>query len=111
MALNVKLGFVPSYRNRWTPWTEKMRVDSLAALETISGVEVVAPQVSADGATLDATTGTTPLGAVHDLDEAEAVADYFATQKVDGLVLCPLDFGDERSACKIAEKLRVPGCG
>jgi len=27
---------------------------------------------------------------------------------VDGLVLCPLDFGDERSACKIAEKLRVP---
>ena len=27
---------------------------------------------------------------------------------MDGLILCPLDFGDERSACKIAEKLRVP---
>ena len=29
-------------------------------------------------------------------------------QGVDGLILCPLDFGDERSAVKIAERLGVP---
>ncbi|MBC7236194.1 MAG: glycosyltransferase [Chloroflexi bacterium] len=31
-----------------------------------------------------------------------------AAQKIDGLILCPLDFGDERSAAKVAERLRVP---
>jgi L-fucose isomerase-like protein len=36
------------------------------------------------------------------------VAEYFARQHVDALILCPLDFGDERSAAKIAEKLDVP---
>jgi L-fucose isomerase-like protein len=45
---------------------------------------------------------------VASLDEADAVADYFAANKVDALILCPLDFGDERSAAKVAEKLRVP---
>ncbi len=46
---------------------------------------------------------------VASLDQADAMADYFAAQKVDALILCPLDFGDERSAAKVAERLRVPG--
>jgi L-fucose isomerase-like protein len=45
---------------------------------------------------------------VHSLDEAEVVAQLFRRQKVQALILCPLDFGDERSASKIAEKLQVP---
>jgi len=45
---------------------------------------------------------------VNTLDEAEGVASYFAREGVDGLVVCPVDFGDERSAAKIAERLRVP---
>ena len=108
MTISVKLGFVPSYRFRWTDWTAKMRTDSLKALEKLPGVQVVVPQPAPEGTGLDASKGLTPYGAVHDLDEAEAVADFFAREKVDGLVLCPLDFGDERSAAKIAEKLRVP---
>jgi L-fucose isomerase-like protein len=36
------------------------------------------------------------------------VARYFRDQEVDGLIICPLDFGDERSAAKIAEILTVP---
>jgi L-fucose isomerase-like protein len=96
MPITIRLGFVPSYRNVWKPWTAEMREQSLTALASISGVQVVAP------------CGLTPQDAVQNLDQAEAVAEYFAQQKVDALVICPLDFGDERSAAKIAEKLRVP---
>jgi L-fucose isomerase-like protein len=109
MSVSVRLGFVPSYRFQWTPWTTKMREDSFKALSVLPGVaQVVMPQPSPDEKTLDADKGLTPFGAVHDLDEAETIAAYFGMQKVDALVLCPLDFGDERSAAKIAEKLGVP---
>ncbi|HJN18045.1 MAG TPA: hypothetical protein QGH10_21275, partial [Armatimonadota bacterium] len=74
-----------------------MRAASLEALGKISGIEVVAPDAHA-----------TAHGAVQNLDDAETVAEQFAREKIDGLVLCPVDFGDERSACKIAEKLGVP---
>lgn len=108
MNSKVKIGFVPSYRFRFTDWCEKMRADSLAAFAKINGLEVVVPQPSLDDATLDAEQGLTPHGTVSKLDEAEVVAEYFRHQKVDGLILCPLDFGDERSAVKIAELLNVP---
>jgi L-fucose isomerase-like protein len=85
-----------------------MRDDSLAALGALSGVEVVVPQPGPEEESLDPERGFTPHGAVQNLDEGEAVAEYFARQHVDGLVLCPLDFGDERSAAKVAEKLGVP---
>lgn len=104
----IKLGFVPSYRFRYSEWCQKMRDDSLAVLSSVRGVEVVVPQPSADNQAIDPVAGLTPHGMVHSLDEAEAVAAYFRCQNVDGLVLCPLDFGDERSASKIAEKLGVP---
>jgi L-fucose isomerase-like protein len=45
---------------------------------------------------------------VASLDQADAMAEYFFAEKVDALILCPLDFGDERSAAKVAERLRVP---
>jgi len=104
----VRIGFVPSFRFRWTAWTEKMRADSLAAFAKIPGVTVVAPAPSPDGLTVDPAKGLTPHGAVNTLDQAEAVADYFLRERVDAVVLCPLDFGDERSAAKVAERLRVP---
>jgi L-fucose isomerase-like protein len=106
--VTVKVGFVPSYRFRYTPWCQKMRDDSLAAFAKVPGLEVVVPQPAPDSVSVDAGQGYTPYGMVTNLDEAEAVADYFASHKVDALILCPLDFGDERSAAKIAEKLQVP---
>jgi L-fucose isomerase-like protein len=108
MKSKVKIGFVPSFRFRFTDWCEKMRNDSLAAFAQIEGMEVVVPQPSPDGVTLDVEKGLTPHGTVSKLDEAEVVAEYFKRQKIDGLILCPLDFGDERSAVKIAELLDVP---
>ena len=104
---SVKIGFVPSYRFRYSEWCQKMRDDSLATFAQVDGMDVVVPQDAPDGATLDAAQGWTPHGMVHSLDEAEVVAEYFSTHEVDGVILCPLDFGDERSAAKIAEKLRA----
>lgn len=110
MNAPVKVGFVPSYRMplRWTAWQEKLRADSIEALSEAPGVQVVAPRVAGDDAEPDPATGATARGAVHDLDEAEALAEHFARERVDCLVVCPLDFGDERSAAKIAERLGVP---
>jgi L-fucose isomerase-like protein len=82
--------------------------DSLATFAQVEGMQVVVPQPSPDGETLDPAKGYTPHGMVHNLDEAEVVAAYFRAQEIDGLILCPLDFGDERSASKVAEKLGVP---
>ena len=104
----VKIGFVPSYRFGWTAWTQKMRDDSLAAFAGLNGVSIVVPKPGPDDNPRDSDAGYAPHGAVSGLDDAEVIADYFASQKVDGLILCPLDFGDERSAVKIAEKLGVP---
>lgn len=106
--VTVRIGFVPSYRFRFGSWCEKMRNDSLASFTKVEGVEVIVPQPAPDGISLDPGKGYTPHGAVRDLDQAEVVAEYFQNQKVEGLILCPLDFGDERSAAKIAEKLKVP---
>ena len=106
--VTVRIGFVPSYRFTCTPWCRKMRDDSLAAFARIPGLEVIVPQPAPDGTDVDARKGYTPYGMVASLDQAEAAADYFAEQKVDALILCPLDFGDERSAAKVAERLRVP---
>lgn len=104
----VRLGFVPTFRFRNTAWTEKMRADSLAAFAAVPGLEVIAPTAGPAGSAPDPLTGSTPFGMVNNLDQAEAVADYFQAQKVDGLIICPLDFGDERSAVKVAERLKVP---
>ena len=100
----VRIGFVPTYRFGFTDWCRKMRDDSLAALKKLEGVEVVAPQ---DGE-LDAENGCIPHGAVNTLDQGEALGEYFLRRKVDGIVICPLDFGDERSSVKVAEKVGVP---
>ncbi len=104
----VKLGFVPSYRFRYTEWCQKMRDESLEAFAQVKGLTVVVPQPSPDGEALDSVKGYTPHGMVSNLDEGEAVAEYFRSQRVDGVILCPLDFGDERSASKIVEMLDVP---
>jgi len=104
----LRIGFVPSYRFGWTEWTRQMRDGGLSVLSSLPGVEIIAPNVAPEGSPPDARGGLTPFGAVQNLDQAEATAEYFCHQKVDGLVLCPLDFGDERSAVKIAERLDVP---
>ena len=105
---SVKLGFVPSYRFGEMGWCKKMRAQGIEAIASIPGVEVVVPQPAPDGQSTDAGSGQTPNGMVRNLEQADAVVEYFRAQGVEGVVLCPLDFGDERSAVKIAEQLGVP---
>jgi L-fucose isomerase-like protein len=104
-AITVKIGFVPTYRFSFSPWCEQMRRQSIEALRSAEGLDLVVPQ---EGEGVDAPAGATPHGCVHTLDEAEAVARDFQAQGVEGLIICPLDFGDERSAAKVAELLDVP---
>jgi len=113
--LNVKIGFVPSYREFTEnsipvpEWVLKMRRDALAAFRQVAGLQVVAPAACPeDHIRLDAGQGYTPDGVICNLDQAEAVADFFQREKVAGLIIGTLNFGDERSAVKIAERLRVP---
>jgi len=108
MSVKVKLGFVPSYRFRFSPWCAQLRDESLEVLRSLEGVEVVVPEAAPEGTEPCPAKGTTSTGGVSGLDEGEGIAEFFASEKVDGIILCPLDFGDERSASKIAEKLGVP---
>lgn len=110
MSAMLKVGFVPSIRGRQSisPWSQQMREESLAALRSIPEWAVVTAEPAPDGVTRDPVRGLTPLGVVGDLDDADCMVDYFLRERIDALVLCPLNFGDERSACKIAERLRVP---
>ncbi len=106
--IKARVGFVPSYRFGEKGWCKKLRGDILTLMGSIDGLEVVAPQPSPGDVGVDPEMGLTPHGMVHTLEEGDAVTQYFRQQKVDGLVICPLDFGDERSAVKIAESLGVP---
>jgi L-fucose isomerase-like protein len=107
MQAAVRLGLVPSYRFEFSPWCKQMLDENALAIRSIAGVELVLPRVATAGQN-DPLEGYVPYGAVHTLDEAEGLAEFYRSQKIDGLVICPLDFGDERSAVKVAEKLAVP---
>lgn len=104
----VRIGFVPTHRWSLTPWCAKMREDSLRALQSIPGVEAVAPRAAADGKAIDAPAGVIGPGSIVNLDQAQALAQYFASRNLDGLVICPLDFGDERAACLVAQQAGLP---
>jgi len=107
-AMNVRIGFVPTYRWQFTPWCRRMRDEGLRALRAVAGLELVELEGSTDDKAVDGVRGQTPFACVNKLAEAEAAAEFFASRKVDGLVLSPLDFGDERSVAKVAEAVRVP---
>jgi L-fucose isomerase-like protein len=106
----VKLGFVPSIRSRSgiSAWCDELRTRCIDALEGMEGIEVLYPTAAPDGKTVCGKQGHTTTGAVANLDEGDAVAEYFSREGVDGLILCSLNFGDERSCSNIAERLGVP---
>lgn len=113
MKPSVKIGFVPTYRHygdsAMPEWCAQMRADLLSAFAGVPGMQVLAPMPSAETPPrVDAQQGCTLDGAIWNFDQAEAMAEYFRREGVDGILIAALDFGDERSACKVAELLRVP---
>ncbi len=104
----VRIGFLPTYRFAYGDWCARMHAESVAALKRVEGIQLI-ELPAAETAEVSAPDATAiPHAAVHTLDEAEAAAAFFRQSLVDGLVICPLDFGDERSVAKVLEHLRVP---
>jgi len=86
-----------------------MRQEAIDVLPNVTGIELVTPTWNPENEDdLDPEKGYVPCGAVWNLDQAEIVADYFSRQHVDGIIIASLNFGDERSAVKVAERLDVP---
>jgi hypothetical protein len=69
--INVRIGFVPSLRFRYTEWTQKMRLESLAVFASIPGMEVIVPQEPLPGADGKPEEGYTPHGMVQHLGQGE----------------------------------------
>jgi L-fucose isomerase-like protein len=95
MTVKVRIGFVPTYRFRYSDWCRRMLTESVAALAATPGLELVR---FAGG----------DEGSIHTLDQAEEMTEALRREHVDGIVICALDFGDERSVAKVAEHLQVP---
>jgi L-fucose isomerase-like protein len=96
--MKVKIGVVPTYRNSYKEWARELHGRCRKALSAIESVDVVEiPDTEA-----------TPFGCVHTLDEAATAAEHLRREGVSGIVVLPLDFGDERSVAKVAEVLEVP---
>jgi L-fucose isomerase-like protein len=96
-GISARIGFVPTYRFRYSDWCRELHERCLAVLRSTEGLELV---TLGEGATAEQ--------AVHRLDEAEVAVRVLREAEVDALVVCPLDFGDERSVAKVAEGLKVP---
>ncbi len=92
----VKLGFVPLHRY---PFDEKCGVEVrrrvIESVSKIPGIQLIYP-----GEDL------TNLGLVWDDEDAEKVIDLFKREKVDGLLLGTMTFGDELAGARVAEEFK-----
>ena len=94
----VKIGFVPCHRKHWhTHWAIEMRARTVKALKAIPFIEVVAPDAA-----------LVPDGLVSDDSDAERVIELFRREKVWGVLLGTMNFGDEVAAAVTANALRLP---
>jgi L-fucose isomerase-like protein len=107
----VRLGLVPSWRKVGpvTNWVIKMREEAIQTLSQFQDIELIFPSpLPEEEPPLKASQRLTPHGCVCNLNEAEQLTAYFKQEEVDGIIIAALNFGDERSAVKVAERLGVP---
>ncbi len=99
LTKKVKIGFIPANRGFFSDkLAAEMRVKTINALKE-AGVGVVVPS-----------TKDTKVGCVESLEEALKVGRMFAAEKVDGILVSAVNFGDEQGvALAIKESgLNVP---
>jgi L-fucose isomerase-like protein len=92
----VKLGVIPAHRgvmDRNFSLDRRRRL--LEAFSRVEGLEIVVPGEE-----------HTPGGLVAGEQDARRCAELFAGQKLDGVVLAVLGYGDEKSALQVVEQLR-----
>jgi L-fucose isomerase-like protein len=92
----LKLGFVPAHREPFDEdWAAKMRGRCLKAFADIPQLEIIVPDAK-----------MTKLGCVRDDMEAERVIGLFKGERIDGLIIGTVTFGDEVSALAVASAFR-----
>jgi len=92
----VKIGFVPAHREPFDDdWAVQMRKRCLIALGHIKGREIVVPDAK-----------LTPGGLVRDDSDADKTIKFFRDEKIDGLLIGTMTFGDEVSALAVASAFR-----
>ena len=93
---NIKIGFVPAHREPFDDaWAVQMRKRCLDTLSHIKGLQVVAPDAK-----------LTQGGLVRDDGDADKTIRLFRDEKIDGLVIGAMTFGDEVSALAVASAFR-----
>jgi len=91
MNEKIKIGFVPASRSVFSQeLAAKSRAETLAALRA-AGIEPVAPNED-----------MTPLGLVESFDDAAAAAALFRREKVGGVIVGAMNFGNEIPAVTAA---------
>lgn len=96
----VKVGFVPLHRRPFDEkWALELKERFVAAVKSGFGkyVELVYPSEK-----------DTKLGLVSDDEDAEAVAELFEKERVDGIAIAALTFGDELAGARVVELVRKP---
>jgi L-fucose isomerase-like protein len=99
--LKTKIGFLPSNWDAWDgnaatgPWAGPMRDRCVAALEQISGVELVVP-----------TREMTGNGCVNDVSQARLTLELFESEKIQGLLVGNMTFGMEVAVGALLSGLR-----
>ena len=87
LAKKVKIGFVPANRGFFSDvLAAKMRHETIKVLKEI-GAQVVVPSPA-----------DTKVGCVESRQEALKAAEMFRQQKVDGIIISAVNFGDEQGA-------------
>jgi L-fucose isomerase-like protein len=90
------IGFVPAHRGFFSPQlAARMRAEAIAAMER-AGLRVVVPDES-----------QTTVGCVQNRREAELCAALFREQRVQGIVIGAVNFGDEQSAAWTVRQARL----
>ncbi len=93
---DIKIGFVPAHRHPFDEdWAASMRKRCLAALSKIKGLKVIVPDAR-----------LTPGGLVSDDSDADRAIKLFREEKIDGLLIGTMTFGDEVSALAVAAAFR-----
>ncbi|MFA5079246.1 MAG: hypothetical protein WC541_07165 [Dehalococcoidia bacterium] len=93
---DIKIGFVPAHRYPFDEqWAIGMRKRCLDALSRIKGLKVIVPDAR-----------LTPGGLVSDDSDADKAIKLFREEKIDGLVIGTMTFGDEVSALAVASAFR-----
>jgi len=88
----VRVGFVPAHREPFDEeWAVQMRARCLEALSKIEELEVIVPDEN-----------LTENGLVRNDVDAEKTIGMFRKEKIDGLMIGTMTFGDEVSAIKVA---------